>query len=303
MASRLQLPVCNQIAGDAMTSFFKASVETLPSAMLKQRSDANERAKKSRLGKVWLVGAGPGDAELLTVKALRAINTADIIFYDYLVSADIRALFPKNIPAHYVGKAKNQHSIAQADLNQLLVKQAQLGLTVCRIKGGDPFVFGRGGEELLELRTAGIDAEVIPGITSASGCSTYADIPLTHRGLSQGCTFVTGHAEKSLDVNWAALAQLNHTLVFYMGLTRADEIAAKLLAGGLAADTPVAIIENGCRKDQRDIISTLHAFPETVLRENVQSPALIIVGEVVRMKEKLQAQVQLQVSEKQYLLA
>ncbi|HEY0892498.1 MAG TPA: uroporphyrinogen-III C-methyltransferase [Cellvibrio sp.] len=286
-----------------MTSFFKASVETLPSALLKQRSDANERAKKSRVGKVWLVGAGPGDAELLTVKALRAINTADIIFYDYLVSDDIRALFPKNVPAHYVGKAKNQHSIAQEDLNQLLVKQAQLGLTVCRIKGGDPFVFGRGGEELLELRTAGIEAEVIPGITSASGCSTYADIPLTHRGLAQGCTFVTGHAEKSLDVNWSALAQLNHTLVFYMGLTRADEIAAKLLAGGLAADTPVAIIENGCRKDQRDIISTLQEFPAAVLREQVQSPALIIVGEVVRMKEKLQAQVQLHVSEKQYLLA
>ena len=291
-----------------MTSFFKASVETLPSAMLKQHSahkngERNERAKKSRLGKVWLVGAGPGDAELLTVKALRAINSADIIFYDYLVSADIRALFPKNIPAHYVGKAKNQHSIAQEDLNQLLVKQAQLGLTVCRIKGGDPFVFGRGGEELLELRTAGIEAEVIPGITSASGCSTYADIPLTHRGLSQGCTFVTGHAEKSLDVNWAALAQLNHTLVFYMGLTRADEIAEKLLAGGLSADTPVAIIENGCRKDQRDIISTLNEFPVAVLREKVQSPALIIVGEVVRMKEKLQAQVQLHVSEEQYLLA
>mgnify|MGYP003146360458 CR=1 FL=1 len=286
-----------------MTQFFKASIETLPSAMLKQRSDANERAKKSRVGKVWLVGAGPGDAELLTVKALRAINTADIIFYDYLVSADIRALFPKNIPAHYVGKAKNQHSIAQEDLNQLLVKQAQLGLTVCRIKGGDPFVFGRGGEELLELRSADIEAEVIPGITSASGCSTYADIPLTHRGLSQGCTFVTGHAEKSLDVNWNALAQLNHTLVFYMGLTRADEIAEKLLAGGLSADTPVAIIENGCRKDQRDIISTLKEFPVAVLREKVQSPALIIVGEVVRMKEKLQAQVQLHVSEEQYLLA
>lgn len=286
-----------------MTSFFKASVETLPSAMLKQRSDVNERAKKSRTGKVWLVGAGPGDAELLTVKALRAINTADIIFYDYLVSADIRALFPKNVPAHYVGKAKNQHSIAQDDLNQLLVKQAQQGLTVCRIKGGDPFVFGRGGEELLELRTAGIEAEVIPGITSASGCSTYADIPLTHRGLSQGCTFVTGHAEKSLDVNWDALAQLNHTLVFYMGLTRADEISAKLLAGGLAADTPVAIIENGCRKDQRDIISTLNEFPAAVIREQVQSPALIIVGEVVRMKEKLQAQVWQHSSEQQFMLA
>jgi uroporphyrin-III C-methyltransferase len=255
-----------------------------------------------------LVGAGPGDADLLTVKALRAINNADIIFYDYLVSADIRALFPKKIPAHYVGKAKNQHSIAQDDLNQLLVKQAQLGLTVCRIKGGDPFVFGRGGEELLELRSAGVEAEVIPGITSASGCSTYADIPLTHRGLSQGCTFVTGHAEKSLDVNWNALARLNHTLVFYMGLTRADEIAANLLAGGLAADTPVAIIENGCRQNQRDIISTLQEFPETIMREQVQSPALIIVGEVVRLKEKLQVPVQVQIqvqlhAEADYLLA
>lgn len=303
MALCLQLPGCNQIAGDAMNNFLKANVETLPSAMLKSRSDNNERAKKNRLGKVWLVGAGPGDAELLTVKALGAINTADIIFYDYLVSADIRALFPKNVPAHYVGKAKNQHSIAQEDLNQLLIKQALLGLTVCRIKGGDPFVFGRGGEELLELRTAGIEAEVIPGITSASGCSTYADIPLTHRGLSQGCTFVTGHAEKTLDVNWEALAQLNHTLVVYMGLTRADEIAAKLLAGGLAADTPVAIIENGCRKDQRDIISTLGEFPAAVIREQVQSPALIIVGEVVRMKEKLQVQVWQRSSENQFMLA
>lgn len=286
-----------------MNNIFKASVESIPSAMLKQRGDANERVKKSRVGKVWLVGAGPGDAELLTVKALRAITNADIIFYDYLVSADIRALFPKNIPAHYVGKAKNQHSIAQEDLNRLLVKQAQLGLTVCRIKGGDPFVFGRGGEELLELRTAGVEAEVIPGITAASGCSTYADIPLTHRGISQGCTFVTGHAEKSLDVNWAALAQLNHTLVFYMGLTRADEISAQLLAGGLAADTPVAIIENGCRKDQRDIISSLNEFPAAVIREQVQSPALIIVGDVVRMKEKLQAHVWQNSSENQFMLA
>lgn len=240
-----------------------------------------------RDGKVWLVGAGPGDADLLTVKALRAINSADIIFYDQLVSEEICALFPKNIPALYVGKVKNNHSIPQEDLNQLLVSQAQAGLKVCRIKGGDPFVFGRGGEELLELRKAGVEAEVIPGITSASGCSTYADIPLTHRGIAQGCTFVTGHAEKTLDVNWNALAQLNHTLVFYMGLTRASEISEKLLAGGLAANTPVAVIENGCRKNQRDIISDVQHFPEAVLREKVKSPALIIVGEVVKMKIQL----------------
>lgn len=291
-----------------MNNFFKASVKTLPSALLKtaraQKSgDSLGRASASATGKVWLVGAGPGDAELLTLKALRAINTADIIFYDYLVSTDIRALFPSHIPAYYVGKAKNQHSIPQEELNQLLVTQARAGLNICRLKGGDPFVFGRGGEELLALRSAGIAAEVIPGITSASGCSTYADIPLTHRGLSQGCTFVTGHAEKSLDVNWSALAQLNHTLVFYMGLTRADEIASQLLAGGLADDTPVAIIENGCRSDQRDIISCLRDFPAEVIRAQVKSPALIIVGEVVRMKETLQAQVQLHSADAQYLLA
>lgn len=261
---------------------------TLNTSLLSSGVNDQHVARARRVGKVWLVGAGPGDADLLTVKALRAITTADIIFYDQLVSEEICALFPKNTPALYVGKVKNNHSIPQEDLNQLLVNQAQLGLNVCRIKGGDPFVFGRGGEELLELRSAGVEAEVIPGITSASGCSTYADIPLTHRGISQGCTFVTGHAEKSLDVNWSALAQLNHTLVFYMGLTRSGDISEKLLASGLAADTPVAIIENGCRKNQRDIISTLSEFPATVLREQVQSPALIIVGQVVNMKEQLQ---------------
>jgi uroporphyrin-III C-methyltransferase len=283
----------------------KTNVEPFLQRAYTLRKTTNDQVKKSRVGKVWLVGAGPGDPDLLTIKALRAINNADIIFYDYLVSAEIRALFPETIPALYVGKAKNQHSIAQEDLNQLLVNQAQLGLNVCRIKGGDPFVFGRGGEELLELRTAGIDAEVVPGITSASGCSTYADIPLTHRGLAQGCTFVTGHAEKSLDINWQALAQLNHTLVFYMGLTRADLIAEHLLAGGMSANTPVAIIENGCRKNQRDIITTLSDFPAAVIREQVQSPALIIVGQVVSLKEKLQvADWQTLIpAEQQYLLA
>lgn len=257
----------------------------------RRTSTEKRRAKKisrTATGKVWLVGAGPGDAELLTVKALRVIQTADLILFDQLVSADIRALFPAATPSLYVGKAKNHHSIAQENLNQLLIQQAQAGLNVCRIKGGDPFVFGRGSEELLELRKAGIDAEVIPGITSASGCTTYANIPLTHRGLSQGCTFVTGHGEKSLDINWRALAQLNHTLVFYMGLTRAPVIATELMAAGLAASAPVAVIENGCRKDQRVLSTTLAQLPETVAAHAVKSPALIVVGEVVRLAEQLQ---------------
>ncbi|QEI14038.1 uroporphyrinogen-III C-methyltransferase [Cellvibrio japonicus] len=274
--------------GFSVSAIGNAVVEVLK-PVAKKAAGKPARARSSRDGKVWLVGAGPGDAELLTLKALRAINSADVIFYDYLVSPDIRALFPTHIPAFYVGKAKSQHSIAQGDLNRLLVDQARLGLKVCRVKGGDPFVFGRGSEELLELRRAGIAAEVIPGITSASGCSTYADIPLTHRGIAQGCTFVTAHAEKSLDLNWQALAQLNHTLVFYMGLTRADFIAGQLLAGGLDAQTPVAIIENGCRTNQRNLISNLQDFPAVVVREQVQSPALIIVGEVVKVREQLQA--------------
>ncbi len=250
--------------------------------------------RASKIGKVFLVGAGPGDAELLTLKALRIIQSADIIFYDYLVSAEICALFPKDIPAIYVGKAKNQHSIRQDELNQLLVQQALAGFTVCRIKGGDPFVFGRGGEELMELRAAGIESEVVPGITSASGCSTYADIPLTHRGVSQGCTFVTGHAEKSLAVNWYALAQLNHTLVFYMGLTRAGDITRELLNAGMNSTTPIAIIENGCRKNQRNIITELKKLPDVVLRERVQSPALIIVGQVVNLKAELECVIERQ---------
>jgi uroporphyrin-III C-methyltransferase len=266
------------------------ATNTADAKLFNGNANDQHKPRAPRTGKVWLVGAGPGDADLLTLKAVKAINAADIIFYDQLVSEEICALFPKHTPALYVGKVKNNHSIPQEDLNQLLVNQAQLGLNVCRIKGGDPFVFGRGGEELLELRKAGVDAEVVPGITSASGCTTYADIPLTHRGVAQGCTFVTGHAERTLDVNWNALAQLNHTLVFYMGLTRAGEISDNLLAGGLAADTPVAIIENGCRKDQRNVISTVADFPTDVLREQVKSPALIVVGKVVGLREQLQVE-------------
>lgn len=251
------------------------------------RAGAHQAGNQARTGKVWLVGAGPGDVELLTLKALRAIESADIIFFDYLVSPEIRALFPANVPALYVGKAKDRHSIAQQDLNQLLVSQAQLGLTVCRLKGGDPFVFGRGGEELLALRRAGVDAEVIPGITSASGCTSYAHIPLTHRGLSQGCTFVTAHAEADLDLNWPALAGLNHTLVFYMGLTRAELIARELQLAGMDGSTPVAVIENGCRANQRNLISHLADLPQLVEREAVQSPALILVGKVASLAQGL----------------
>lgn len=239
-------------------------------------------------GKVFLVGAGPGDAELLTVKAVKVIERADVIFYDRLVSPEIRALFPKATPCIYVGKMKNHHSVAQAELNNMLVEHARRGLTVCRVKGGDPFVFGRGSEELLVLHRAGCDAEVVPGITAASGCTSAADIPLTHRGLAQGCTFVTGHGEKELQLNWSALAELNHTLVFYMGVSKADTIQTRLLEAGMRGDTPAAYIENGCRANQRVVITKLARLAKSGKANAIQSPALIVIGQVVLIAHQLQ---------------
>lgn len=246
-------------------------------------------AKKSNLkpGKVWLVGAGPGDPDLLTIKALRSIEQADIILFDNLVSQAIRDLFPASTPAFYVGKIKDAHSIPQDELNELLVEKAEQGLNVCRIKGGDAFVFGRGGEEMLRVKEAGIDVELVPGITAAAGCTSYAGIPLTHRGVSQGCTFVTGHAEKNLGINWKSLAQLEHTLVFYMGLSKANMISTNLISEGLSGETPAALIENGCCPEQRVIRGELRELAEMVSREQVQSPALIVVGDVVNLADRL----------------
>lgn len=250
------------------------------------------------IGRVALVGAGPGDPDLLTVKALREIQQADFIMYDRLVSEDIRALFPEGVPALYVGKAKSNHSVPQEQLNQLLVEKAQQGLNVCRVKGGDSFVFGRGGEEMIELKQAGIDVCLVPGITAAAGATSYAGIPLTHRGVSQGCTFVTAHGkplsteeklsgEAELDVCWKSLAGLNHTLVFYMGLSRAGMISHELISAGLNGSTPVALIEKGCCPDQRLVRGQLNELAELVTREQVQSPALIVVGDVVKLADQL----------------
>lgn len=239
-------------------------------------------------GKVWIVGAGPGDPDLLTLRALRVIQNADLILFDHLVSDAIRALFPQAVPAFYVGKKKDQHSIAQKDLNALLVKQARAGKNICRLKGGDPFVFGRGGEEMLALVQAGVEAEVVPGITSASGCATYAGIPLTHRGMSQGVSFITAHGETEANIDWQALVRLQHTLVFYMGLSRAQWIQQSLMAGGMCGKTPAALIENGCRNNQRLITGQLRELAALVQEYSVESPALILVGDVVALAAQLQ---------------
>ncbi|QYJ86174.1 uroporphyrinogen-III C-methyltransferase [Shewanella mesophila] len=239
------------------------------------------------VGRVSLVGAGPGDAELLTVKALRIIQNADLIIYDRLVSEEICALFPSATPALYVGKAKNKHSVEQSKINELLIEQALLGKNICRLKGGDAFIFGRGGEEVLSLKPLGIEVEIVPGITAASGCSTYAGIPLTHRGVSQGCTFVTAHAESDLRINWQGLAMIDHTLVFYMGLSKAGLISSELIGSGLEANTPVALIERGCSQLQRVIRGVLTDLPNLVAAHQLQSPTLIVVGKVVDLAEQL----------------
>jgi uroporphyrin-III C-methyltransferase len=254
---------------------------------------ATAKEKADCKGKVWLVGAGPGDADLLTVKALRVIQNAEVIVYDALVSRDIRAEFPASATCIYVGKRKGCHAISQSDLNQLLVDQASLGHRVCRLKGGDPSVFGRVGEEAIALHAAGIDYDVVPGISAANGVAAYAGIPLTHRGLAQSCTVVSMHSrvidglEQASDVNWSSLASSKSTLVFYMGLSRAEAIAGELIAHGLNAATPAAIVSQGCSSSQQVYSGQLHELGQIVAANTVKAPALIIVGEVVGLREKL----------------
>ncbi|WP_237484066.1 uroporphyrinogen-III C-methyltransferase [Vibrio hippocampi] len=246
------------------------------------------KGSKPQQTQVTLVGAGPGDPDLLTLRAVRAIENADVIIYDNLVSEGIRELFPSDVTQLYVGKAKNCHSYTQKEINQTLLDQALAGKTVCRVKGGDAFVFGRGGEEMLWLAQHGIEVSVVPGITAASGCTTYADIPLTHRGLAQSCTFITAHAEKSLEVKWRALAELNQTIVIYMGLSKAQWISDNLIESGMAATTPVAIIEKGCCPEQRTYIGQLSDLEQIKQQHRIQSPALIVIGKVVTVAEQMQ---------------
>ncbi|MBZ5488264.1 uroporphyrinogen-III C-methyltransferase [Halomonas aquamarina] len=239
-------------------------------------------------GLVSLIGAGPGDAELLTLKAYKRLQQADIVLYDRLVSKEILALVPKSVRRFYVGKARSIHSVPQAEINHSLVKWAKQGKQVVRLKGGDPFIFGRGGEELEALMADGIAVEVVPGITAASGCAAYAGIPLTHRDHAQEVHFVTGHVaadEQALD--WVSLARGGQTLVFYMGLNSVEVISDKLKAHGLACDTPLAVIEQGTTTAQQTHLGTLACLPDALTAGQVQSPALVIVGGVVSLHSRL----------------
>ncbi|MDY6467316.1 siroheme synthase CysG [Acinetobacter faecalis] len=242
-------------------------------------------------GEVYLVGAGPGDPELLTLKALRLMQQADVVIYDRLVSQPIMDLCRRDAEKIYVGKARSNHAVPQEGINALLVKYASEGKRVCRLKGGDPFIFGRGGEEIQELFDAGIAFQVVPGITAASGCSAYAGIPLTHRDYAQSVRFLTGHLkEGSPELPWNELVYENQTLVLYMGLVGLEKICAKLIEHGQRSNMPVALISKGTTPQQKVVVGTLGDIASKVAEHQIQAPTLTIIGEVVSLREQLQWQ-------------
>ncbi len=246
---------------------------------------------KKPKGEVYLVGAGPGDPELLTLKALRLMQQADVVIYDRLVSPPILDLCRRDAEKIYVGKARSNHSVPQDGINALLVEYAAQGKRVCRLKGGDPFIFGRGGEEIQELFAAGVAFQVVPGITAASGCSAYAGIPLTHRDYAQSVRFLTGHLkEGSPELPWNELVYENQTLVLYMGLVGLEKICAQLIAHGQRPNMPMALISKGTTPDQKVVVGTLADIASKVTEHQIQAPTLTIIGEVVSLRDQLQWQ-------------
>jgi len=248
---------------------------------------ANDDASLTQ-GEVYLVGGGPGDPELLTLRALRLMQQADVILYDRLVSDGVMDLVRRDAERIYVGKRRSEHAMQQENINQLLVDLAKQGKRVLRLKGGDPFIFGRGGEEIELLAQNKIPFQVVPGITAASGCAAYAGIPLTHRDYAQSVRFVTGHLkDDTVNVQWPELANPTQTIVFYMGLVGLRDICESLVAHGRSADTPVALIERGTTQHQRVLIADLATIADVVEGQEVHAPTLFVVGDVVRLHENL----------------
>jgi len=253
-----------------------------------QLEAAARGAKHRQQGEVYLVGAGPGDPDLLTFKALRLMQRADVVLYDRLVGKGILNLVRRDAERIYVGKLPKEHTMPQEEISQLLLRLAKEGKRVLRLKGGDPFVFGRGGEEIEPLAAAGIPFQVVPGITAASGCAAYAGIPLTHRDHAQTCVFVTGHAKEGrLNLDWELLLQPRQTVVVYMGLESIAELTRQFIAKGAPPSLPVALIDNGTRPNQQVLTTTLDTIAEKTAKAGIKGPAILIIGSVVRLSERL----------------
>jgi uroporphyrin-III C-methyltransferase/precorrin-2 dehydrogenase/sirohydrochlorin ferrochelatase len=276
------------IAGPVAEHIFSGQIGQAQSLMENLLDEAARDGDKQPIGEVYLVGTGPGDPDLLTFRALRLMQQADVVLYDRLIGEGILNLVRRDAQRIYVGKLPKNHTVPQEEIGKMLIRLAQEGKRVLRLKGGDPFVFGRGGEEIETLSENGIAFQVIPGVTAATGCAAYAGIPLTHRDHAQACIFVTGHEKDGeLNLNWSSLIQPRQTVVVYMGLSSLEAITNGFITHGADPETPAAIIENGTREGQRVVGGTLASLPGKTAEAGIESPALIIVGSVVTLRDKL----------------
>ena len=275
-----------QVFQSRISELMFAGKEQRAREALQTALDSEEHAVQT--GEVYLVGAGPGDPDLLTFRALRLMQQADVVLHDRLVSQPILDMVRRDAERIYVGKERDFHAVRQEKINDLLVELAQQGKRVLRLKGGDPFIFGRGGEEIETLAANQVPFQVVPGITAAAGCASYSGIPLTHRNYAQSCTFVTGNLKNgTVDLNWPALAAADQTIVFYMGLKTLATICDELIKHGRAKTTPAAIVQQGTTRNQRVLTATLETLPALTENEKILPPTLIIVGEVVQLHDKL----------------
>lgn len=278
----------SMISGPVAEHLFSSQVEEADLLMENLLDEAAKEGDQPPVGEVYLVGTGPGDPDLLTFRALRLMQQADVVLYDRLIGEGILNLVRRDAERIYVGKLTNDHSVPQEEIGNMLIRLARQGKRVLRLKGGDPFVFGRGGEEIEALSENGVTFQVIPGVTAAVGCASYSGIPLTHRDHAQGCMFVTGHEKDGkLNLNWKSLIQPRQTVVVYMGLSSMAAITKGFIANGADPATPAAVIENGTRAGQRVITGTLESLSEQTAVAGIKSPALIIIGGVVTLRDKL----------------